>query len=518
MRKPRPIPLLLVWPLAATLAGCTVGPNFKPPTAETPARWSASAAPPTDAASHVITAAPTDAGAWWVLFNDPELTSLIQRAAAANLDAKQAVLRIGEARAQRDIAAAAAWPSVEANAGAQVNRLSDTTPTGALFSKVGSFPGLKGISIPNPYDQYQLGFDAAWEVDLFGRVRRSVEAAKAGTEAEVEDSRSVLITTLGDVGRAYVDLRGAQAKRALVARNIATVRDLLDLAGQRRRAGLSSEVDLVRAAAEASSAEAQLPWLDRQITGDVNELSKLMDLAPGALRGELETALPIPPVPPSVPIGLPADLARRRPDIREAEARLHAATARVGVAVADLYPDVTLTAQGGYQSQTIPTLTDWASRFLVAGPSVNLPIFEGGRLRATVRLQDAQAREAALAYRATVLSALHEVDNALAAYGADQARQASLAETVAHNREAVELARRRYASGVAAFIDVLDAERTQQQNALSLADATTSVSTDLVVLYKALGGGWATAFAATGSDPARHPTAAAGGMQTPAPD
>lgn len=492
MRKPL-VTLILAGPLAAALAACTVGPDFKRPIAETPAQWSPSAATTADQASRVTVAAPGDAGAWWAQFNDPELTSLIQRTAAANLDAKQAVLRISEARAQRDVAAAGAWPSLDANAGVQVNRLSESTPTGALFSKVGSIPGLKGVSIPNPYDQYQLGFDASWEVDLFGRVRRSVEAAKADTEAQIEDSRAVLITTLGDVGRAYIDLRGAQAKRQLVVANIATERDLLDLAAQRRRAGLSSQVDVVRAAAETSSAESQLPALDRQITADINELSKLMALEPGALRGELEASEPIPPTPPTVPIGLPADLARRRPDIREAEARLHAATARVGVAVANLYPDVTLTAQGGFQSQTVPTLANWASRFLVAGPTVSLPIFEGGRLRATVRLQDAQAKEAALAYRSTVLAALHEVDNALAAYGADQAREVSLAKTVARNREAVELARQRYASGVADFIDVLDAERTQQQNALSLADATASVSTDLVVLYKALGGGWQTA-------------------------
>jgi NodT family efflux transporter outer membrane factor (OMF) lipoprotein len=191
-----------------------------------------------------------------------------------------------------------------------------------------------------------------------------------------------------------------------------------------------------------------------------------------------------------VPIGLPADLARRRPDIREAEARLHGATARVGVAVADLYPKLTLGAQGGYQSQTIPLLTNWASRFFNAGPTLEPPIFEGGRLRATVRLQDAQEQAAALDYRRTVLGALHEVDDALEAYGADQARQAALARTVAHDRDAVDLARQRYASGVASFIDVLDAQRALQQNQLQLADGTAAVSTDLVVLYKALGGGW----------------------------
>jgi NodT family efflux transporter outer membrane factor (OMF) lipoprotein len=477
---------ILILLSAAMLTGCAVGPNFKPPTPDVPAAWSADA----PAAASQTISAPADPGAWWTSFNDAELTSLIQRAASSNLDAKAAVLRIAEARAQRDIAAGAAWPSLDANASAQVTRLSESTPTGALFSKVGQFPGLSGVSIPNPYNQYQLGFDASWELDLFGRVRRSVEAAKADTQAQIEDSRSVLITTLGEVGRAYVDLRTAQAKRQIVLDNLAAEKDLLSLASQRRRAGLSSDVDVVRAAAEASSAEAQLPLLDRQISQDINDLSKLLALPPGALRDELNQAQPIPPVPPQVPVGLPADLARRRPDIREAEAKLHGATARVGVAVADLYPKLTLGAQGGYQSQTIPLLTNWASRFFNAGPTLELPIFEGARLRATVRLQNAQEQAAALDYRRTVLGALHEVDDALEAYGADQARQAALARAVARNRDAADLARQRYASGVASFIDVLDAERSLQQNELLLADGTAAVSTDLVVLYKALGGGW----------------------------
>jgi NodT family efflux transporter outer membrane factor (OMF) lipoprotein len=306
----------------------------------------------------------------------------------------------------------------------------------------------------------------------------------------VEDNRAVLISTLGDVGRAYIDLRGAQAKRRVVQENIATERDLRDLAGQRRRAGLNTEIDVARAAAEASNSEAQLPLLDRQITEDINQLSKLMDLAPGALRVELDAPAAAEAVPPLVPIGLPADLARRRPDIREAEARLHAATAQVGVAVADLYPKVTLNADGGLQAETVSLLSSWASRFLVAGPSVELPIFDAGRRRATVRLQSVRAAEAALDYRRTVLDALHEVDDALAAYGADQQRRQALIETVARNRDAVDLARQRYASGVASFIDVLDAERTLEQDQVTLADSTTSVSIDLVALYKALGGGW----------------------------
>nr|WP_272886647.1 efflux transporter outer membrane subunit [Phenylobacterium aquaticum] len=483
--------LILAAILSSPLMGCAVGPDFHRPLPEVPAAWSARAtASVGDQASQVTSSPAEDAVAWWVAFNDPQLTSLIERARAANLDARLAVLRIAEARAQRDVAAAAQWPSLSSNASAQVNRLSESTPTGALFGKIGQVAGDSGVSFTNPYDQYQLGFGASWEVDLFGRVRRSVEAADADSAATLEDSRAVLVSLLGDVGRAYIDLRGAQARRKILEESIATRRELLELASQRRRAGLSGDIDVVRAAAEASSAEAQLPALDRQIARDINQLSQLIGRPPGALRAELEPSARIPPVPPRVPVGLPADLARRRPDIREAEARLHSATARVGVAVADLYPRLTLNAQGGLQGQSLASLTDWGSRFLTSGPAVELPIFDAGRRRATVRLQDLRAQEAALSYRRTVLAALHEVDDTLTAYGADQARAAALMETVARNRDATALAKQRYASGVGSYIEVLDAERTLQQNELAQAESAAAVSSDLVAIYRALGGGW----------------------------
>jgi multidrug efflux system outer membrane protein len=490
LRSLRNTHLLATVLLATPLIGCTVGPDFKAPQADLPPAWRATAARQPAAQVGQVTEAPADAVAWWTRFGDPELTSLVERAAAANLDAKAAVLRIAESRAQRDVARASQWPSLSMNASAQTIRLSESTPTGALFSKTGKLPGLAGVSIPNPFQQDQLGFDASWEIDLFGRVRRSVEAADADTEASVEDSRAVRVAVLGDVGRAYIDLRGAQARRIVVVESIATAQDLLGLAGDRRRAGLSSEIDLARAAAETSNAQAQLPLLDRQISQDVNQLGRLLALAPGVLNAELDAAAPMPQVPPQVPIGLPADLARRRPDIRAAEQRLHAATARVGVAVADLFPRVTLGAQGGLQAQSLSTLTDWASRFVTAGPSLQLPIFDAGRRRATVRLQDVRTQGAALDYRRTVLAALDEVENALIAYAADQSRRASLAKTVDSNRSAVEMARQRYASGLGNFIAVLDAERSLQQGEIALNDSAAALSTDLVVLYRALGGGW----------------------------
>jgi NodT family efflux transporter outer membrane factor (OMF) lipoprotein len=207
------------------------------------------------------------------------------------------------------------------------------------------------------------------------------------------------------------------------------------------------------------------------------------------LRAELEAATPLPSAPPELPIGLPADLARRRPDIREAEANLHSATAQIGVAVGDLFPRLTLAASGGFQSETPGNLLSWASRFGSIGPSFDLPIFDRGRWK-SVHLYDVRAQEAALAYQRTVLGALHEVENALAAYGTDQQRRTLLDATVAENRDALTLTRERYESGVISFIEVLDSERTLQQNQLSLADSTTAIATDLVRLYRALGGGW----------------------------
>jgi len=485
--------------LGALVQGCTVGPDFVPPKADTPASWTGKALTPVPAnkETSAVAVTPITVAAWWTSFDDPMLTSLAERAAASNLDLRRAVLRIAEARAERDIAAAGQWPNLSGNGSYTRERISEKT---ALTSLLGGFGGAAGgptggvsMALPglqNPFNQFQYGFDASWEIDLFGRVRRSVEAADADTAASIEDSRDVLVSLLGEVARAYIDLRGAQLRRSILGENLATERDVLALARDRRRAGTGNDLDVANAAAEVTSTEAQLPAVRTRMTQDINQLSFLLALEPGALGAELEAAKPVPPIPPQVPIGLPADIVRRRPDIRNAEAQLHAATARVGVAVADLFPRLTLNADVGLQAQRFGDLGNWASRFFSIGPNLELPIFSGGQRQATVRLQDVKAKEAALAYARAVLAALHDVENALAAYGPEQSRRASLEATAAQNRDALTLARQRYASGVTTFLDVLDAERTLQQTELSLADSTTAVSTDLVALYKALGGGW----------------------------
>ena len=477
---------------ASLLAGCAVGPNFVKPRPEVPPQWSRKALEASGTRSSTVHPEAEPLAEWWTTFHDPILSSLIRRSVAANLDLREAVLRIEEARAQRDQAAAGLWPSLSANAGFTRQRFSTNTPNGAIFGIAPQIPGLPPGVFANPFDQYQLGLSASWELDLFGRVRRSVEAARAQMQASVEDAHDVVLSLVSDVAAAYIDLRGAQLQKSILEQSLATQRDVLAITRQRWSAGLTTDLDVENAASEVSATQAQLPVVEREITVDVNQLSELMSLKPEALRAELEQAKPLPPVPPEVPIGLPADLARRRPDIRRAEASLHAATAQIGVAVADLFPDLTLSVAGGYQSEGLSELINAASRFASLGPTIELPIFEGGALRATVRLENVRAKEAAVDYARTVLGALHEVEDALAAYGSDQDRRVSLTAAVDESREALTLARQRYEGGITDFIEVLDAERTLEQNQLSLAEATTAVSSDLVLLYKTLGGGWQT--------------------------
>jgi NodT family efflux transporter outer membrane factor (OMF) lipoprotein len=479
---------LLLIALAAMPLGCSVSPNFTRPDPRVPPQWS-----PAATATKSLNTEPQTVVHWWTTFQEPMLVSLIERSTASNLDLRAAVLRITEARAEREVASAAFWPRVDANASYTRQKLSETTATGAAFTNFGNvtIPGVPSVSFPNPYNQFQLGASASWDIDLFGRVRRSVEAANADLQASVEDQRAVLVSLCADVARSYIELRGAQLRKDVTQQSLSTQKELYDLTRQRQAVGLTTDLDVANAGAQFHSTQALVPQLEREVTQDINQLSLLMGREPDSLRTELEAARLVPQVPPVLPIGLPSDLARRRPDIREAEARLHAATARIGMAVGDLFPRLTLSASGGVQSQSASDLLKWASRFGSIGPTFEMPLFDGSRW-ATVRLQNVRAQEAALDYQRTVLAALHEVENALAAYKADRDRGISLAAAVDQSRDALNLARARYASGVANFIDVLDAERSLQQNELSLATNTTAISTDLVAIYRALGGGWET--------------------------
>ena len=499
----RLIPLLL-----SMLAGaCSVGPNFTPPDAKAPDNWhdlQRVQNPPDDMRfPHASVPSLVDTNAdpdprWWRQFNDATLDSLIDRAATGNLDLQSAVLRIAAAREQAVVSGAQGLPQLSANASYKREQLGlkGLLQSQGVFDKTNAL-GPNGASVANalnsatgPVSLFQDGFDASWELDLFGRVRRSVESANAQTESEIENRNDALVSLEAEVAQTYSQLRGAQLLKQITLAEIDSEQQILDLTREQARVGLTSQSDVESATAQVGSLQAQLPQFDAQIAQSMNGLAVLTGSPPGALDEELEAPGAVPPVPPSVPIGLPSTLARRRPDIRHAESDLHAATAEIGVAVAQMYPDVSLTGTIGTRATQAKYLAHWSSLFWSVGPSISLPIFEGGALRANVRIAKAQAGQAALQYRSTVLKALQDVDNALVSYRTDQDRREALTRTVEANRISLQLATDSYRKGLVSFVTVLDAERQLAQTRQQLAQSTVSVTTDLIAVYKALGGGW----------------------------
>jgi NodT family efflux transporter outer membrane factor (OMF) lipoprotein len=483
------------------LAGCTVGPNFEHPAAWwSPASWWQAAPAPAPPPS-VPVAEPFDPH-WWTILNDPLLADLEDRLAGANLDVRVADIRLAEARAQLGVAAAAELPTVNVNGSAtraQQSRkgtlalpaAAPATPNPATLSNgLGGTRGVSTGSLYKPYDLYQYGFDASWELDLWGRVSRVVESAGAQVLASEETQRDTLVTAGAELARDYVQLRGAQRKLEITRENLDTARQSLQLTQERAAGGVTTDLDVATAAAQVEATAALLPSQEQAEAELVNAISFLLGEPPRAAEVELAAPRAIPPVPPRVPVGLPSELARRRPDIRRAEAQLHAATADVGVAVGDFYPRFTLSVSGAEQGLQLRNLWDPAAATYAFGPAVTLPIFEGGQLTRTLELRQAQQQEAAITYQRTVLNALHEVDNALTAYNTEQRRRDRLEQEVIQDQRALELARERYEQGVADFLQVLIVQRDLLAAEQDLADSTTTVSTNLVQLYKALGGGW----------------------------
>lgn len=485
--------------LAALLltAGCTVGPNFSPPRWASPVSWFAGPKEKTPPVPSQPVAAPVDLS-WWQLFHDPQLTALERRVAAENLDVRAAGIRLAESRAQLGIARASQFPTLNANGSYTRQKSSDVgvfanapNPLGANGASGSNTGGLRGSDLA-AFDVYQVGFDASWELDIWGRVKRSVESANASVEAAADATRAVLLTNLAEVARDYIQLRGTQDQLHIARDNLRTAQQSLQLTQQRAAGGVTTDLDVANAAAQVRSTAATIPPLEQQEAELINALSLLLGQPPNALRTELATAKPVPPVPPEVPIGLPSELARRRPDIMQAEATLHAATADIGVAVANFYPQVTLSGSLGLQALQPWRMFELNARNYSAGPGITIPIFQGGQLRSTLHLREAQQEEAAVNYQKTVLTAWHEVDNALTAYRTEQARRAQLIQAEVQSRRALTIARSRYQQGVADFLQVLDAERNLLNIQQALATSTTTVSTNLVALYKALGGGWQT--------------------------
>ena len=462
--------------------GCAVGPDFHRPQMSVPAGWAGPTAKP---AQQPGVPGSQELADWWTQFQDPMLTSLINRAVASNLDLKLAEARIREARAAQSVAAGGLGPTLDASGAYQRSRSSAENRTGTSTG-----------------DQYQAGFDAGWEIDIFGGNRRNLEAADADLQAAVETQRDVLVSLTAEVARNYINLRAFQQQIVITHKNLAAQKHSAQLTRQRFEGGFVSGLDVANAEAQSATTAAQIPLLESSAQQAIYSLSVLLGEPPAALAAELSPTGTIPGAPPQVPSGVPSELLRRRPDIRRAEAQIHAATARIGVAAAELFPKFTIAGSAGFQSNNFSSWFDWVNRFWSYGPSMSWRLFETGRIRAGVELQKALQEQEVIAYRQTVLSALQEVENALVASAKEQAHREALATAVAANRKAVALAETLYTEGQTDFLNVLQAQGALYATEDALVQSTSTVSTNLVALYKALGGGWQ-------YNPAANATAAA---------
>lgn len=337
---------------------------------------------------------------------------------------------------------------------------------------------------------YQAGFDAAWELDVFGGQRRAVESADAQLEAAEHSRHGVIISLLGEVAQNYVEARGFQRRLAITRNNIGTQTEVLELTRNLFKSGLATDLDIQQASTLLSATEAQIPSLEIAFRQSAYELAVLCGLYPGALLAELSIESPIPSTPPQVPVGFPSELLLRRPDIRTSERRLAAATANIGVATADLYPKFSLTGSVGVQStETVNWFTS-PSRFWSVGPTVQWLIFDAGRIRSNIQLQNARQEEALADYEQTVLNAMRDVESALIAYAKEHTRRDSLGHAVTSSREALSLSQQLYQHGLIDFLRVLDSQRSVYLNEEALAISEIALAIDLIVLYKSLGGGW----------------------------
>ena len=482
------------------LADCTVGPDFKPPTTKASAHWQ-----DRRAGDETVSEEADPDPRWWNRFGDPVLSHLTEMAISGNLNLQQTLLRVVEARQNIVTARSAGLPMLNGTAsynreqiGAKgilesqgvYNDLSSFASGGSSLSRYQ--PGVNQAlnQLVQPFDLYQLELSSSWELDLFGQVRRSVEQARANTVAQAEATRASLVMLESQVAQAYVQLRGAQALTASQEQNIRAAQDSLMLTKRLERQGLGTALDTEQAETQLLTYQQQLSAYEKQSEQAINQISVLVGRAPGTLDALLSQPAPLPNLPSTIGIGLPSTLARRRPDIRQAEAQLHAAVANVGIAVASFYPDVSLTGNLGLRALDASYLTDWASHFYAAGPSISLPIFQGGKLTANLRLARAEAEASALNYRQTVLNALSDVENDLVAYRTDREQRDKLAATVRSAQDTLHLATSQYSNGLATFIQVLDDERTQVTAQQQLVQTDMTLVNDVVDLYVALGGGW----------------------------
>ncbi len=453
--------------LAVLFTACTtVGPSYQPPSPAMPSQWS-------EAAPKVSTCGDAKMSAWWTLFKDPVLDSLVKRAMEANQDLRVAETRIREARAERRMTAAKGSPGVGISGAYTKSHTGENTSLGKTS-----------------LDLFQAGFDVGWELDIFGGIRRATEAADAIVAASVEDKRDVLVSLVAEVARNYVELRGTQQRLALIRENSALQKQTVDMVTKRFQIGFGGELAVAQAQTQLAMTMSQVPGLETTIDQTMHQLALLLGRRPEALLPELMTEAIIPALPPRIPIALPSDLLWQRPDIRRAERQLAAATAEIGVATAELFPSFSLGALIGLESIDLSRLVTSGSRFWSVGPKVKWSLFDGGKARAGIEASDSRRDRAEIVYEKTVLSALVEVENALVAFAREQEKERILQTAVASAQRALTISRSQYELGLVDFLNVLQSEQSFHQSQDQLVQSEQRLSLDMVILFKALGGGW----------------------------
>ncbi len=458
---------LLTAILLTTFTGCAaVGPDYKRPDVPVYQDWH----------TRLDGKANTESLAeWWTTFSDAKLTHLIERAVKANLDLKKARAQVRKARARRGIAEAGFLPSLNGSGSATWTH---TTGNGSAVAASATANEL-----------YSASLDASWELDIFGGVRRSVEAAQGDLQASDENLRNVLVSLLSEVALNYFDVRTYQDRLNVAESNLRSQTETLELTQWRYQAGLTDELAVQQARYNAENTRSQIPVLRTGLDAAMNRIAVLLGDQPGAIHAELDQAEPVPVPPLQVAVGIPADLLRRRPDVRQAERELAAQTARIGVATADLYPKLTLGGSIGLEAFSLTNLSSGAMS-LSGGPSITWAIFKGGAIRQNIELQSALQEEALVHYESVILSALEEVENVLRAYVETQERKKSLSDATQAAQKAAELAQQKYQAGLTDFTSVLDAQRSLLSLQEQLTISNGNVSANLVRVYKALGGGW----------------------------
>ena len=455
------------------------------PHVDSPQSWGGE---PTDVASTTY-GGPVEE-AWWTSFHDPELTSLEARLAVQNIDLQTALEHIRQEEAVTQVTASQGLPMV--NEQTQYTRERES-PNG-FISLVEPVPGA-----PLAFDLFENSLQASWEIDLFGRVRRATEAARASTIAAVEGRHAIGLKAISDLAQDYMQLRGIQTRLAITKKNLDLSKHNLALVRDQFANGVATNLDVANADVQVATITASLAPLREQTANLINAIGFLLALPPRALVDELSPSAPLPIAPPGVPVGLPSTLLLRRPDVREALAKLHAATAETGVAVASFYPDVTLAAHAGLQGLELPNAFSLPDLEYTLGPTIQIPLFQGGRLTGTLKLRRSQQKEAALDFRQTVLQAWQDVDNALTAYASAQEEQGELRTAVQKGRVALGAARQSFQQGAVDFLNVTAAQASLLSSEEDLAQVDTEIDIDLVNLYKALGGGWSVVDSASAS-------------------